>query len=326
LTGSVIFGLTLWLVPCVGSTRVAPSGAAPSTLRSPDSVGSVRTLLAVTFALAAAATYAVAAVLQQRSAHAAPREDALRLRLLLRLARQPWWVFATLLEVASFGFQATALFFGPLVLVAPIFALDLLFALPLIARSRRMRLTLRHWASAAAVAGGIATFLAVASPSAGANERPFAAWVPLLAVVCALLAIAALALRHSSDRLRAMTLGAVGAVEFGVVVALSKSVVHQLDDDGWRVFLHWELYGLAVFGILGTLLAQSAYQAGSLAASLPIIDTVEPISGVVIGATLFSEKLASSAALFTVQLLAAALAIVGIIAIDRSTLVRDKAV
>jgi len=284
----------------------------------------VRTFLAVTFALCAAASYAVAAVLQQRAARAAPREDALRLRLLVRLAHEPWWVFATVLEVASFGFQATALYFGPLVLVAPIFALDLLFALPLIARSRRMRLTLRHWASGAGVAGGIATFLAVSPPSEGANERLFTAWAPLLVVVCSLLAVGAVALRRASDRVRAMTLGGVGAVEFGVVVALSKSVVHQLGDDGWRMFVHWELYALAVFGILGTLLAQSAYQAGSLAASLPIIDTVEPISGVIIGATLFSEKLATSAGLFAVQLLAAVLAIVGIVAIDRSTLVRDE--
>ena len=282
------------------------------------------TVLAVLFALAAAATYAVAAVLQQRAARAVPREDTLHLRLLARLARQPWWVFATVLEVASFGFQATALYFGPLVLVAPLFALDLLFALPLIARSRRLRLTAYHWSAGAAVAGGIATFLAVAPTSEGATERPFRAWLPLLAVVCALLVVGAIALRRASDRVRAMTLGGVGAVEFGVVVALSKSVVHQLDADGWRVLAHWELYALAVFGILGTLLAQSAYQAGSLAASLPIIDTVEPISGVVIGATLFHERLAASPELLAVQLLAAGLAVLGIVLIDRSTLVRDQ--
>jgi hypothetical protein len=44
---------------------------------------------------------------------------------------------------------------------------------------------------------------------------------------------------------------------------------------------------------------------------------------VVIGATLFSEKLAGSASLIALQLLAAAVAVVGIVAIDRSTLVRD---
>jgi hypothetical protein len=283
----------------------------------------VDTFLAVAFALCAAATYAVAAVLQQRAARDAPREDTLRLRLLVRLARQPWWVFATALEVASFGFQAAALYFGPLVLVAPIFALDLLFALPLIARTRRIRLTPRHWTAATAVAAGIATFLAITPPSSGASERSFLAWLPLLVVVCSLLLVGAIALRHSSDRVRAMTLGGVGAVEFGVVVALSKSVVHQVGDVGWRVFVHWELYALAVFGILGTLLAQSAYQAGSLASSLPIIDTVEPITGVVIGATLFSEKRAGRASLIALQLLAAAVAVVGIVAIDRSTLVRD---
>jgi hypothetical protein len=146
----------------------------------------VRTLLAVVFALAAAATYAVAAVLQQRAARAAPREDAMRLRLLARLAREPRWVFATVLEVASFGFQATALYFGPLVLVAPVFATDLLFALPMIARSRRIRLTVREWGAGACVAGGIATFLAVSPPSEGIAEPALRDWIPLLAFVTGL--------------------------------------------------------------------------------------------------------------------------------------------
>ncbi|HVI19288.1 MAG TPA: hypothetical protein VM712_12965, partial [Gaiellales bacterium] len=59
------------------------------------------------------------------------------------------------------------------------------------------------------------------------------------------------------------------------------------------------------------------------AASLPIVDTVEPISSVLLGAILFHEKLAASPPLLTAQLAGAALAIVGIVIIDRSRLVRD---
>ncbi len=283
----------------------------------------MRTVASVLFALAAAATYAVAAVLQQRAASATDRADSMRLRLFARLIRQRGWILAVALEVVSYGCQATALYFGPILLVAPIAALDLLFALPMIARSRRVRLSLRTWAAAALVAGGVSTFLAVSPPSEGITSPPLAEWVVLFIVVGALLAIGVTATRRSPDRIRALTLAGIGAIEFGVVAALSKTVVGQLGRLGWAVFVHWQLYALAVFGILGTLLAQSAYQAGSLAASLPIVDTVEPISSVLLGAMLFHEKLASDPLLLTAQLAGAALAVVGIVIIDGSRLVRD---
>jgi hypothetical protein len=275
------------------------------------------------FALSAAGSYAVAAVVQQRAAVSTPRADSMHLRLFARLARKPAWVAATLLEVISYGFQATALYFGPLVLVAPIAGLDLLFALPMIARGRRVALSLRHWAGAGCVAGGVAVFLAISPPSEGIASPPFRDWIPLLVAVVAILIIGVVATRRAADRIRAVTLAGIGAVEFGLVAALSKSVVDQLGNAGWRTLIGWQLYALATAGILGTLLAQSAFQAGSLAASLPVIDTVEPISGVLIGATLFHERLASHPALLAVQLLAAGLAIVGVIMIDRSQLVRD---
>lgn len=283
----------------------------------------MRTLASVLFALTAAVTYAVAAVIQQRAARTTPRSDSMHLRLFARLARQRAWVWAALLEVVSYGFQATALFFGPLVLVAPIAGLDLIFALPMIARSRNVSLSLRTWAGAACVAIGIATFLGVSPPSVGVASPPFREWVPLFIAVGAILILGVYSTRHSPDRIRAGTLAAIGAVEFGVVAALSKSVVDEIGRSAWGLLAGWQLYALAVVGILGMLLAQSAYQAGSLAASLPIIDTVEPISSVLIGVLLFQEKLASDPLLLSAQLLGAALAILGIVTIDRSPLVRD---
>jgi hypothetical protein len=282
----------------------------------------MRTLASVLFALAAAASYAVAAVAQQRSAMAADPADSMRLRLLVRLARERRWVLATLLEVLSFGFQATALYFGPLVLVAPIAGLDLLFALPMIARSRRIKLSLRNWAGAGCVAGGVATFLAVSLPSGGVGSPPFLDWVPLFGVVAGVLVMGVFVVRRSSGLVRTGTLAAIGAVEFGVVAALSKSFVDEIGRLGWAALGEWQPYALLLVGVLGTLLSQSAYQAGSLAVSLPIIDTVEPISSVAIGATLFHEQLASSPLLLSAQLLGAAVAVVGIVVIDRSSLVR----
>lgn len=283
----------------------------------------MRTAASVLFALAAAASYAVAAVIQQRAARTTHRSDSMRLRLLVRLAQNRAWVLAALLEVGSYGFQATALYFGPLVLVAPIAGLDLLFALPLMARGRHLALSWREWAGAGFVASGIAIFLAISPPSAGIATPPFAQWIPLFIVVGVVLVIGVLATQRAPGRVRAPTLAAVGAMEFGVVAALSKSVVDQIGRSGWLdLFLGWQLYALAGVGILGMLLAQSAYQAGSLAASLPIIDTVEPISSVLIGALLFDERLASDPLLLAFQLVGAAVAVMGILVLDRSPLVR----
>jgi hypothetical protein len=60
------------------------------------------------------------------------------------------------------------------------------------------------------------------------------------------------------------------------------------------------------------MFSQSAFQAGPLTASLPIIDTLEPVSGVIIGAAVFHEHLARSPAMLAIQLCGAAIATVGI--------------
>jgi hypothetical protein len=56
-----------------------------------------------------------------------------------------------------------------------------------------------------------------------------------------------------------------------------------------------------------------AFQAGALGASLPIIDTVEPVAGVLIGTVVFGEHLAASPAGLAVQAAGAAAAGAGIL-------------
>ena len=80
---------------------------------------------------------------------------------------------------------------------------------------------------------------------------------------------------------------------------------------------HWQLWALAGLGTAGLLLSASAFQAGALAASLPVMDTVEPVSGVLLGTLLFGEQLAASPAGMTVQLAGAAAAIAGITLLGR---------
>ena len=75
---------------------------------------------------------------------------------------------------------------------------------------------------------------------------------------------------------------------------------------------HWQPWVLISLGIAGILLSTGAYQASALSASLPVIDTVEPVSGVIIGAVLFDERVAASPGGMLVQVGAGVVAAVGI--------------
>ena len=150
------------------------------------------TVIAVIAALGAACCFALAAVVQ----HGAARdtgEKLLSLRLLLALGRNPRWVAGVALGGLSFAIQGLALAFGPLALVQPLAATDVLFALPMIAIARRYRLTRGDWLGAGAVVGGIALFLAVSPPSEGTREPGLATWAPVILAAGAFAAVAGLA-------------------------------------------------------------------------------------------------------------------------------------
>lgn len=276
--------------------------------------------LSVIFALSAAALYGISSVHQQAAAQREEDLPILGLRVLRRLARRPAWLLAVALSGLSFIAQAVALAFGPLALVQPIAATDLLFALPLLARRHRRRLGARDWLAAAMVVGGVAGFLSASPPSAGSSAPSVTTWVVLLASVAVLVsAVAGAAIAWRGVR-RTALLATSGGLMFAAVDALTKGVVGAFDARGLQALASFEPYALLVAGIAGTLLAQGAYRAGSLVTSLPVIDTVEPVAAVLIGATAFSEHLGGSPALWFAQLGAGALAVVGIVLLARSAL------
>ncbi|MFR9798578.1 DMT family transporter [Streptomyces sp. MS06] len=278
--------------------------------------------VAVPAALLAACCFAVAAVLQQEAAATVPEKESLHPRLILVLAHRPLWLAGIALSAFSFLVQGVALAVGPLVLVLPLASTDLLFALPLLARRHRRRLTRREVAGAVCTAGGVAAFLAVL-PYSAAESRPGAAeWLPLLAVVAACLTVLVPTGLRSSGRVRAGVYAAAAGLLFALLDALTKSAAVLFRDRGAAALGHWEPYALLLVGSAGLLLAQSSFQAGSLAVGLPLIDTVEPIGAVLIGAAVFHERLAASGFL-ALQILGAALAVTGIVILDRSPLVRE---
>jgi drug/metabolite transporter (DMT)-like permease len=264
-------------------------------------------------ALAAACSFGAAAALQHQQAHQAATARLPPLRLLTRLARRPRWLAGIALAGAAYGLQAIALAFGPLALVAPIVATDLVFALVLAAWWSRRPLQGPDWMGCGLVAGGVASFLATSPPSSGRSDAPAGDWLLAFSVVTLIAALAAGAGIASGGALRAGLLACAAGVIFGLTAAVTLSFTRLLRDAGiGSVLGSWQPWALVSLGAAGLTLSLSAFQAGVLAASLPIIDTVEPIVGVLIGIVVFGERLAASPGGLVIQVGAAAMAVVGI--------------
>jgi drug/metabolite transporter (DMT)-like permease len=283
----------------------------------------VATAIAVIAALAAAFCFALGSLMQQGVARQSG-DETLRFRLLWDLVRQPRWVAGVALSTFSFGLQALALAFGPLTLVQPIAATDVLFALPLIARRQRRGLGRRAIVGALLVAGGIVVFLAVSPPVEGLSTPGIRAWLPVFIAAGSLVAVAGVAALRTQGRLRVVWLAAAAGALYGLADAITKSAVDIISADGIAVLAHWEPYTLIVTGILGALYGQSAFSSGALSLSLPVIDTMEPVCAVVIGATVFGEQLASSPLNLAFQMTGAAAAVIGIALLSSSKIVEAE--
>lgn len=279
-------------------------------------------LVAVLAALAAGACFALAGVLQQRAAVRLPDHDALSFRLLRTLARRPMWRAGIALAFAAYGFQALALAFGPLSLVQPLIISELLFAIPLSARLRRRPLGAREWTGTLAVTAGLATALAAARPHGGDPVVPLGSWLITLASVGALVALTLAVCTRVTGPARASLLGLAGGLVMGTQSMLLAATVDTMARDVVALFAAWQTYLLVGASIAGLLLIQSAFQAGPLAASMPVIDATEPLVAVTVGVAVFGETLRTGWLPTSLSALGVAVLVCGIVLLDTSPLLK----
>lgn len=277
------------------------------------------TALAVALALAAAGAFGIGVAVQHRQAQLAAGGTGPGARALGRLARRRLWLAGLALAAAGYGLQALALAYGPLALVAPVVATDLLFALPVAARWAGRRMRPRDWAGCGLAAGGVGLFLGVAAPGAGRPDAAPGAWLLAFAAVSLLAAAAVLVAARAGHRARPVLLALAAGPVFGLTAAVTLSLARTARRDGLAVLGHWQPWAVILLGGAGLLLSMAAFQAGPLPASLPVIDSAEPVSGVLLGSLIFGERLAASPALLGVQLAAAAAALTGIVVLGRAT-------
>ena len=248
--------------------------------------------VAILFAVLAAICFACANVVQQRVAARLRSPAAFDSAVLVRLIRQPLWLAGLGLVILSISLQATALGLGRLVVIEPVLASSLLFALALAAWADHRRMRPVEWLAAIATFAGLVVFLTVAQPSGGQSTAGFGR-LGLAALVAALIAVAsgALAVRMRPLR-RALVLGVGGGIAAGATDAATKTVAALAGARGAGVFGDPRLYLLIFIGLLTYTMQQNGYRAGGLAAFLPVFSVLDPAVGSMLGLAIYHEHLA----------------------------------
>jgi drug/metabolite transporter (DMT)-like permease len=281
--------------------------------------------LAILLSLAASLCTATSSICQRIGARRLERNDGHEVHgfdplLVFRLARQPTWLLGFASMMAGFAFQVSALHFGPLALVQPILAAELLFVFGYLAmRTRSKGARRREWAAAIAMSVGISVFLRAAAPTGGREHAPATVWwVSGLVILAAVaLAIGVSAIGHS-PAYRAACLGVATGIAWGFVAAVIKELSSHVSDGPAAIFTNWSPYVLIVAGAASMLLASHAVAAGPLAASQPGFTICDPVTAVLLGVFVFGERLGTSPAALAAEVLGLIILAVGVLTLSGS--------
>ena len=251
--------------------------------------------LAIGSALLAAFFAAVGIVVRQRAIQqeaAALKDAADSGAIVTSWIRQPAWWAGTLGAIGGYVFQALALAHGSLLLVQPLLVSSLLFVLPLGARFSNQHVRARDWSWALLLTAALTVFVLVGQPREGHYRPPVPAWTVALATSVPVVIVCVLAARRRSGRPRAMLLAGAVAVLLGMVAVLTKVSTHRLAVHGWHGLMTVPApYLLVALAVTVTVLQQSAFHAGALQASVPIMLVGEPIVAVLLGVVILGEHL-----------------------------------
>ncbi len=248
-----------------------------------------RSDVAAVLAICAALCIAVGDVMQQRSTKTVDEQKSGHLELFIALLKSPQWWLGSIIAAGGFAFQAAALDFGSVILVEALMATSLLFALPLNAWVAGTRIARSQWAWAVALAVSVAIIVTIGNPTEGLSRASSHTWTWVAVVMSPILVALVLAARRASPQKSAVLLAVVSGSLWGLFAVLTKGVVDRLGDGLWAVLMTPELYAWAVVALLATMLEQSSFRAGSLAASLPGAAVSEPLVGSLLGVVVLGE-------------------------------------
>lgn len=264
---------------------------------------------ALVLAIASAAAYAGAAVLQERVAGAGREADA---GVWAALARGSWWLSVGL-NVAGAALHVLALRYGPLTLIQPLGALTLVLALPLQAACSGRRVGAARWRGAGLTLAGLAGVLLLVRGGGHIEVLTPAQVLGTVAATAAALVALGAAARGLGPRTAGIAYATAAGIAFGAGSVLTQTVAVRPGPDAFTV-----LTGLAVAALApaGLMLSQAAYR-GGLGAPLATATLVNPAVSAAVGLTLLGERLSGGMLGAAAALAATALAARGVVVLSR---------
>jgi hypothetical protein len=178
----------------------------------------------------------------------------------------------------------------------------------------------RDWGWALLLTAALTVFVLVGQPREGHYRPPVPAWSVALIGSVPVVIVCVLAARRTVGRPRAMLLATAVAVLLGMIAVLTKVSTHHLAAHGWHGLLAVPApYLLVALAVAVTVLQQSAFHAGALQASVPIMLVGEPVVAVLLGVVILGEHLVVRGAGALILTLAVAAMTAATIALGRDS-------
>ena len=276
-------------------------------------------IAALVVAFASTCGFALSTSLQHRSAGLTPASVRSSFGVLRFVVTQPAWLLGIAIGGVAFVLHALALKLGAIALVQPIMIAGVVLAVPVRAALDRSLPSRRELGSVAITAVGLATFLVLANPvpSTTAPDRQ-AALLGTLLCLAAAVGMSAVSARAEHPRTARCCWESPPASCSASSPRMIKLVVNDLGDGPAALLSSWPLWALVGAGVCGTAINQHAYQVAPLSMSMPVLNIVDVLVAIGLGAWVFGEPPAHDPITLVVQAVALACMAVGLHQIART--------
>ncbi|XVV14055.1 DMT family transporter [Actinoplanes sp. CA-131856] len=261
---------------------------------------------AVVLSVLSAASYAAAAVAQERLAEHGQRG----------LSR---WAAALLLTGGGVALHVIALDFGTVAVVQALGTLTLLFALPIARVRYGAKISAAAWADALLTVAGLAVIMSLSVESGKPAVLTTAEGREISLITVGAVGALALIAWRCGPRMRGVLLAAAAGTAFGISSVLSKAVIGTVTGDGFASVSPFILAMVLLFAVGGYLLGQFSYRGAGLAAPLATVSVSNPIVAAIAGVIVFDESFRFGATGAVVVAVAALVMTAGVIGLARRT-------
>ena len=205
--------------------------------------------------------------------------------------------------------------------VQPILTLELPILVLILVFWFGQRLGWHEAVGSTAAAGGLAAFLTFANPQGGDEVPNVRTWGIAATAGIAAISISVGFARQGRPAWRAAWFGSSAAISYAFTAAFAKQVTEQIGVQWYAPFLSWQIWGMAVAGLLGIFLTQNAFHAGPVTASQSTLVIVDPLVSLLIGIGLFGDNLQTAGARGPLESLSLIVLFGGVYFLARSPLV-----